>query len=77
MNFCKDCQNFNYGNGRCIREIGKRRDHVHGDQSETRTYFARDERAGNWTLFGRQKCGPDARFFFERKPLPMPPPSMR
>ena len=68
---CVTCRHKAYRENRCIRE-SKGSDVVTGRA----TRIARDcyaERSSNRTIFGREKCGPDGRFWEQREPMPPPP----
>jgi hypothetical protein len=69
--FCKDCKHYrphiNFGMyvipERCVRPLSDRTNPVTGEPADRLDKTARSERKNARTIFGRQRCGPDAIFF--------------
>jgi hypothetical protein len=70
---CKDCRYFTVWTNRCQRPVAVRSTLVHGDEWVMLDANAYRERSRERTLFGRECCGPSARFFEQK----LPPPKMR
>ncbi len=63
MKFCKDCEHFSAGTGKCRRPLWFSTEPVWGLKSKRLSTSAKRERGSSKTIFGREKCGLDAAFF--------------
>ena len=74
MKLCKDCFHFRPTPTRqfvtvfkCRRPLTAEVEPVYGAPARSLNAWASDERKPGRTLLGRQRCGPDARFFHNEK----------
>lgn len=74
MKLCKDCQHIAiYEGSICRRPIGEKVDPVHGENTVRGHFDCKAERSAKKRFFQRhERCGPDAKFFEQRRPL-IPP----
>ncbi|NOW46175.1 hypothetical protein FHW96_002333 [Novosphingobium sp. SG751A] len=75
---CVQCGHFSVimkGRNRCQRPIAAAACPVDGLKITHLDRSAYSERSNDWSLFGRQKCGPDGRYFKEGRSgqFPSPP----
>lgn len=70
---CKNCRFFRGRDSMCHRPVAVRVTPVRGEERVMLYASAYRERSREHTLFGRECCGPSARFF----ELMPPPPKMR
>lgn len=76
---CIQCRHFSAitsGREVCRRPVAATPCPVNGLKITPLNRSAYTERSGNWSLLGRQKCGPEGRHFWQGMPgsfLPTPP----
>lgn len=79
---CIQCRHFSVivnGRNLCKRPLAATTCPVEGLKITCLDASAYSERSGNWSLFGRRKCGPDGRYFMEGRSgqYPSSPPPQR